>query len=219
MIRIKPVWSCRAVGHRGKPWILTATLLLIRHAAHGHLDRCLSGRMPGVPLSQAGRDQALALARRLASERIDWIDASPLDRTRETAAAIAGPHGLTPDDAPDLVEIDMGDWTGRAFDTLTDDPDWTRWNQERGTARIPGGETMAEAQGRIMTHLRRIAHERTGTTGALVTHSDMIRGAVADILGLSLDHVLRFDIDPASVTRVVMGDWGARLLTLNETAG
>ncbi|WP_309658738.1 MULTISPECIES: histidine phosphatase family protein [unclassified Sphingomonas] len=102
---------------------------------------------------------------------------------------------------------------------MTDDPDWTRWNQERGTARIPGGETMAEAQGRIMAHLRRIAHERTGTTGALVTHSDMIRGAVADILGLSLDHVLRFDIDPASVTRVVMGDRGARLLTLNETAG
>jgi broad specificity phosphatase PhoE len=198
---------------------LTATLLLIRHAAHGHLDRCLSGRMPGVPLSEAGRDQALALARRLAGERIDWIDASPLDRTRETAAAIAGPHGLTPEDAPDLVEIDMGDWTGRAFDTLTDDPDWTRWNQERGIARIPGGETMAEAQARIMAHLRRIARERTGTIGALVTHSDMIRGAVADILGLSLDHVLRFDIDPASVTRVVMGDWGARLLTLNETAG
>ncbi|RSU48580.1 histidine phosphatase family protein [Sphingomonas sp. S-NIH.Pt15_0812] len=198
---------------------MTATLLLIRHAAHGHLDRCLSGRMPGVPLSEAGRDQALTLARRLAGERIDWIDASPLDRTRETAAAIAGPHGLTPEDAPDLVEIDMGDWTGRAFDTLTDDPDWTRWNQERGIARIPGGETMAEAQARIMAHLRRIARERTGTIGALVTHSDMIRGAVADILGLSLDHVLRFDIDPASVTRVVMGDWGARLLTLNETAG
>jgi len=175
--------------------------------------------MPGVPLSEAGRDQALALARRLAGEGIDWIDASPLDRTRETAAAIAGPHGLTPEDALDLIEIDMGDWTGRAFDTLTDDPDWTRWNQERGIARIPGGETMAEAQARIMAHLRRIARERTGTIGALVTHSDMIRGAVADILGLSLDHVLRFDIDPASVTRVVMGDWGARLLTLNETAG
>jgi len=31
--------------------------------------------------------------------------------------------------------------------------------------------------------------------------------------------VLRFDIDPASVTRVVMGNRGARLLTLNETAG
>ena len=198
---------------------MTATLLLIRHAAHGHLDRCLSGRMPGVPLSEAGRDQALALAQRLSGERIDWIDASPLDRTQETAAAIAGPHGLVRVDAPDLAEIDMGDWTGRAFDTLTDDPDWARWNQERGTARIPGGETMAEAQGRIMGHLRRVATERPGTTGALVTHSDMIRGAVAGVLGLSLDHVLRFDIDPASVTRVVMGDWGARLLTLNETVG
>lgn len=198
---------------------MTATLLLIRHAAHGHLDRRLSGRMPGVPLSAAGRDQAAALAQRLAGTRIDWIDASPLERTRDTAAAVAGPHGLVPAEAPDLIEIDLGDWTGRAFDTLTDDPDWARWNQERGAARIPGGETMAEAQARILAHLRRVAAERPGTTGALVTHSDMIRGAVAGVLGLSLDHVLRFDIDPASVTRVVMGDWGARLLALNETAG
>lgn len=175
--------------------------------------------MPGVPLSAAGRDQAAALAQRLAGTRIDWIDASPLERTRDTAAAVAGPHGLVPAEAPDLIEIDMGDWTGRAFDTLTDDPDWARWNQERGAARIPGGETMAEAQARILAHLRRVAAERPGTTGALVTHSDMIRGAVAGVLGLSLDHVLRFDIDPASVTRVVMGDWGARLLALNETAG
>ncbi|MDB5669003.1 MAG: Broad specificity phosphatase PhoE, partial [Alphaproteobacteria bacterium] len=36
------------------------------------------------------------------------------------------------------------------------------------------------------------------------------------ILGLSLDHLLRYDVDPASVTRIVLGDWGGRLLNLNE---
>jgi broad specificity phosphatase PhoE len=44
----------------------------------------------------------------------------------------------------------------------------------------------------------------------------MIRAAVAWVLGLPLDHVLRFDIDPASVTRIVLGDWGGRIMTLNE---
>ena len=42
------------------------------------------------------------------------------------------------------------------------------------------------------------------------------RGAVAAILGLPLDHLLRFDIGPASVTRIDAGDWGMRLVSLNE---
>ncbi len=44
----------------------------------------------------------------------------------------------------------------------------------------------------------------------------MIRGAVADVLGLSLDRLSTFDVDPASVTGLVMGEWGARLLYLNR---
>lgn len=196
---------------------LTATLMLIRHAAHGHLDRLLSGRMPGVPLSEAGERQARALAERLRGDRIDRIWTSPLDRAQATAAAIAAVQGLgVPQVATPLIEIDMGEWTGMPFADLHGDPDWDRWNRERGTARIPGGETMAEARDRIAPFLARVARDHPGETVALVTHSDMIRSAIADILGLPLGHVLRFDIDPASVTRVVAGDWGARLLTMNE---
>jgi broad specificity phosphatase PhoE len=44
----------------------------------------------------------------------------------------------------------------------------------------------------------------------------MIRAAIAWILGLSLDNLLRFDVDPGSVTRLAMGDWGAILTGLNE---
>ena len=196
---------------------MTATILLIRHAAHVDLDIRLSGRRPGVALSETGRAQAAALSRRLAARGVTRIECSPLDRTRETAAAIAGTCGLpepVPVDA--LLEIDLGAWTGRAFGTFGDDPAWRAWNEQRGTARIPGGETMAEAQARIVGHLRETAAARDGETVAMVTHSDMIRGAVAHVLGLSLDHLSRFDIDPASITGLVMGDWGAKLLSLNE---
>jgi broad specificity phosphatase PhoE len=196
---------------------VAATLLLIRHAAHIHLDRKLSGRMPGVPLSDAGRVQAAALGRYLAGAGLTAVECSPLDRTCETAAAIAGAAGLSPPKCVDLlVEIDMGDWTGREFGTFGDDPAWTAWNAARGTARIPGGETMAEAQARIAAHLDTIARERDGETIALVTHADMIKAAVAHVLGLPLDNLLRFEIAPASVTRVVVGEWGAKLLSLNE---
>jgi broad specificity phosphatase PhoE len=196
---------------------MTATVLLVRHAAHIHLDRRLSGRMPGVPLSDAGHSQAALLGRALAERGITAVECSPLDRTRQTAAAIATAAGLPAPVAVDaLTEIDLGEWTGRAFGSFDDDPAWRAWNEHRGTARIPGGETMAEAQARIVGHLGRIGRTRAGETIALVTHSDMIRAAVAWVLGLPLDHLLRFDIGPASVSALVIGEWGARLLGLNE---
>lgn len=197
---------------------MAATFLLIRHAAHVQLDRFFSGRTPSVPLSEAGRAQAAALGRALAATRIDRVVHSPLDRTRETAEAIAAaqvaPPPLTA--AADLLEIDMGEWTGRPVGSFGDDPAWAAWNAHRGTARIPGGESMGEAQARIVDYLAALAADEDGRTVAVVSHADMIRGAVAHVLGLSLDHLLRFDIGPASVSRVVWGDWGARLMSLNE---
>jgi broad specificity phosphatase PhoE len=194
---------------------LTATFLLVRHAAHVHLDQRLSGRMPGVALSAAGHAQASALARGLAGERIDRIVCSPLERTRDTAAAIAAARGASPVLIDALIEIDMGEWTGAAFADL-DGAEWDAWNSARGSAHIPGGETMAEAQARIVGWLQTTAVAEEGATIVVVTHSDMIKAAVAHALGLPLDHLLRFDIGPASVSRMVMGDWGARLLSLNE---
>jgi broad specificity phosphatase PhoE len=195
---------------------VTATILLIRHAAHVDLDRRLSGRRPGVALSEAGRAQAAALAQTLAELGVTRVECSPLDRTRETAAAIAAACGLPePEPVEALIEIDLGEWTGRAFGTFGDDPAWRAWNEQRGTARIPGGETMAEAQARIAGHIAATGRARAGETVAMVTHSDMIRGAVAGVLGLPLDNLLRFEVAPASVTTIVAGDWGAKLISLN----
>ena len=194
---------------------MTATILLIRHAEHGDYDVRLSGRRPGVPLSERGRAQAAALARRLARAGIDRIQASPLERTRETAAAIAAACAVPVRDEPALLEIDMGEWTGREFGTFGDDPAWRDWNEHRGTARIPGGETMAEAQARIVGHLRATAAGHEDATIAMVSHSDMIRAAIAWALGLALDNLLRFDIGPASVSRLVVGDWGVKVLSVN----
>ncbi len=175
--------------------------------------------MPDIPLSDAGREQASRLAASLAGEPLGRVIASPLDRTRETAAAISAGRDVPAETDDALLEIDLGDWTGRAFGSLGDDPAWRLWNAQRGTARIPGGETMAEATGRIVGLLDRLAREPAEATIAIVSHSDMIRGAVAHVLGLPLDNLLRFDIHPASVTRVVWGDWGAKLMSLNERGG
>jgi broad specificity phosphatase PhoE len=193
---------------------LTATFLLIRHAAHVDLDRRLSGRTPGVPLSAAGEAQAQALARRLAGT-VDRVEASPLDRAQATAAAI----GLPVHTVEALTEIDFGPWSGRSFADLAGDPEWDAWNAHRGSARPPEGESMGEAQARVMAHLRATAAAHGDRAIAAVTHADLVKAAVAAVMGVPLDNLGTFDIAPASVTRIVLGPWGGRVLALNEGVG
>jgi broad specificity phosphatase PhoE len=78
---------------------------------------------------------------------------------------------------------------------------------------------MDEAADRIERHMEQLAQARLGARIAFVTHADMIRGLIARVLGLSLDNLLRFEIDPASISRIEAGPGYARVLALNETVG
>jgi broad specificity phosphatase PhoE len=195
---------------------LTATLLLIRHAAHVELGRTLSGRRRDVALSAEGLEQAEIVADLLAVEPLTAVYSSPRERAFYTARSIAEAHELKVGIVDALDEIDFGEWTGIPFNDLEGDPDWNDWNEARATARPPGGESMAEAVARTAAALEAIAADHKGESVACITHCDIIRGAVAHYLGLPLGHMLRFDIDPASVTRLALGSWGARIMTLNE---
>jgi broad specificity phosphatase PhoE len=75
---------------------------------------------------------------------------------------------------------------------------------------------MEEACRRAVDALQEIANRHADQMVVAVSHCDIIRGLVAYFLGLSLDNLLRFDIDPASVSRLVVGSWGARVMSINE---
>ena len=199
---------------------MTSTILLIRHAAHSHVDTILSGRIAGLSLSGIGRSQAASLAHKLEGTRIDGLQTSPVQRARETADAIAGRKDqLDVAIEPALEELDFGEWSGRAFAELDDDPRWTTWNRARGAAVAPEGESMADAQGRAWAHVERTAAARPDQTIAMVSHCDIIRAVIARVLGLSLDYIQRFDVEPASISRIVVGPWGARVISVNERCG
>lgn len=195
---------------------MTATILLIRHASHAHLGKILSGRLAGIGLSDIGAGEAERLADHLRLHELSAIQSSSVQRARETADAIAAGRGLDVAICDAFDEIDFGDWTGRAFDALAGDPDWHHWNNSRATATPPRGESMAAAQERVVAHLEALARAHAGESVAVVTHCDIIRAALVHVLGLSLDAFHRFDVDPASVSRIAMGDWGARVLSINE---
>lgn len=194
----------------------TTTVFLVRHVPHALQGRVQVGRQDGIALAEGSPEKARRVGERLARERLDAIYCSPISRARETAAAVAEPHGLEPVVQPDLSELDFGRWTGRSFDDLDADPDYRAWNAARAMHRAPGGETMLECQARMMRAVERARREHPDGRVALVSHGDPLKTVVLYLLGLPVDAYDRFDLDPGSVTGAVVGDWGAKLLFLNE---
>lgn len=187
---------------------------LARHGVHADYGQVLSGRAGAAPLTVAGRAQAGRLARWALRQGVGVIHASPRSRTVETAALVAEALGAEVQRSGALDEIDFGAWNGRAFADLDGDPLWDGWNRQRSVAPTPGGETMAQAVARAAAHVATLGE--AGTAALCVTHCDIIRGVIAHYLGLSLDHILRFDIDPGSVSTIAFGPDGARIIRINE---
>jgi broad specificity phosphatase PhoE len=195
---------------------MTTTIVLIRHGAHDLLGQILVGRMPGVCLNSSGRAQAEGLIARLSRWRISAIHTSPSSRARETAEPLAKHLNLSAKVDPAFDEIDVGQWTGVHFDTLREDLTWRRWNTSRSLARCPEGESFVDVHARMARGLEQLARHYSGQTVAVFSHGDIIKVAICHVLGLPLDFHVRFDIDPASLSALVYGEWGAKLLKLNE---
>lgn len=196
---------------------MTTTFFLLRHAAHDNVGSYLAGRTPGVTLGHSGRAQALRLGEKMRRERFDVIVASPRERTHETAQAVSVACGIGPVELRDeLDEIDFGTWTGKTFAELNGDPQWRRWNEQRAVAITPSGESMAHVRSRICACMNDLAAKYSDRGVVLVSHADVIKAAVCHALDLPDDAGFRFDIDPASLTVIVKGGWGSKLIRLNE---
>lgn len=191
--------------------------LLLRHATTDAVGQRLSGRLPGVPLNEAGRAQAQQLAGRLGRVPISAIYSSPLARAVQTAEPLAQARALSPIIREDFLEIDFGTWTNRSFAELEKEPLFQRFNSFRSGTRIPGGELMLEAQTRMIAGLTALGAQHPGETVAVVSHADVIKAAVAYYTGTHLDMFQRLEISPASVSIIEVYAETARLLLLNDT--
>jgi broad specificity phosphatase PhoE len=185
------------------------TFLLVRHAAHDLLGKAMAGRAPGVALNEQGRLQAEALVGWLSAKTIAAIYSSPQQRAQETAAPLAAHRGLTVQVDHAFDEIDFGDWTGLPFERLRAEGErWRTWVEQKSIACPPGGEPFAQVQRRAMAGMERLANSHPEETLVVVSHADILKAVLAGILGMSLDHLERFEIAPASLSIVVTGqDW------------
>ena len=197
---------------------MALTLHLLRHAVHGHPTDMLCGRTAGVRLSAEGERQAARLARRFAPGSLEALHTSPARRCRETAEGLEAACGLTAIVDPAADEVDFGDWTGRRFADLEDDPRWRSWNLDRDHATAPHGEAMTCVRARVLALLNEMTTLHPHGRAAVVTHAEIVRTAVLHVLGLPLQAYERLEIGPASITTLHLWPGGGRLLGLNDVS-
>jgi probable phosphomutase (TIGR03848 family) len=195
-------------------------LLLVRHGLTPTTGSLLPGRAPGLYLSDEGRRQAETAAKRIAAlPEVAALYASPLERAWETATIIGTARGLPVQAEPDLIELNVGEWTGRKLEDVAKLPEWRTVQSYPSGFRFGDGESFVEMQARMTGALARLVARHPGATVVAVSHADPIKGAVAHALGTPLDLFQRIVIATASVTAIAYGVSGPVVLTVNSLDG
>ena len=195
-------------------------VLLVRHGQTPTTGKQLPGRTPGLHLSEEGQRQAELAAKRIAElKKVDAVYASPLERSRETAAPIAAACGLEVQLEPGLLECDFGDWTGEELKALMKRPEWRQVQQYPSGFRFPEGESFSSMQARITDCLAGLRALHPGGVVVAVSHADPIKAAVTHAMGAHLDLFQRTVISTCSITAIAYGDAGPVVLTVNSTGG
>lgn len=161
---------------------MTTKVFLVRHGATAwNIEKRAQGHAD-IDLNEDGHKQAAAVATELSHEKLVAVYSSDLKRARDTAAAIAGAHGLEVIVDPDFREIDQGEWEG-----LTTDEIRTRWPDLWGPNRHynarPGGESPQQVKKRALRALAKAVAAHPDEAIAVVSHGGTIRWISAEALG------------------------------------
>lgn len=186
-------------------------LFLARHGEVSNTGAYIGSSDP--PLTEAGRMQALSLARALPLSPLRCL-CSPLVRARQTAGIVARYHDLAPEYIADLREIDFGRWEGLTFpDIEAADAELVgRWLAEKADFTFPEGENIREFRRRVCA----LAPALTALGDTLVVaHGGVIRILICLFLGLELDNYLSFDVRPGGLTILQINNSGATMKGFN----
>ena len=197
-------------------------VLYVRHGRPPTTGARLPGRAPGLHLSDEGRAQAEATAAAIAAmagtdRPVAAVYASPMERTRETAAPIARALGLRVRTARGLNECDFGRWTGRRLRELMKLKAWATVQRQPSAFRFPGGESFAEMQARITGQVADLVARHPGETIVCVSHADPIKAALAQSLGTPLDLFQRIVVSPCSTSAVLHDAQRPTVVHVNAT--
>ncbi|MEU8469209.1 bifunctional RNase H/acid phosphatase [Streptomyces sp. NPDC029006] len=213
-----PGWS--AAPDLGAP----ATFVLLRH---GETPLTPQKRFSGSggtdpSLSGAGREQARRVAEALARRgTVQAVVASPLARTRETAAIVAARLGLDVTLEDGLRETDFGAWEGLTFGEVRDryPDDLNAWLADPEAHPTGGGESFAGTAIRIAAARDELVAAHAGRTVLLVTHVTPIKTLIRLALGAPAKSLFRMELSAASLSAVAYyADGNASVRLFNDTS-
>lgn len=186
------------------------SIILIRHGETAlNVARIL--QPADTPLSERGRRQAVAVARRFSSTAIGAIVSSDLPRAMETAQAISATTGVAVRFSSSLQERNFGELRGMAYDGLGYDP----ISME---AAPPGGESLDAIRERASQAIALLREIRASIKHDLlvVSHGFFIRTLLAHHVQMPDNAPTPTRIDNTSVT-IVTSDTPHHASLVNDT--
>ncbi|HYM82696.1 MAG TPA: histidine phosphatase family protein [Candidatus Dormibacteraeota bacterium] len=202
------------------------TLVLTRHGLTARSDpEQHLGQHIDIGLSEEGREQAMALAGRIADERFDRIVCSPLRRARETAEAVAAGRPIELDAR--LLEMDYGRWEGLTYEGIeaVDAAYRAEWEADPARLPCPGGESADDVAARARSFVEDLLRWADGDPGdrvvLAVAHSSLNRILLCVAMCVPLaQYRRRFTQAQVNITALRYPDGAAadqaRLLVLND---
>ncbi|MGI5442969.1 bifunctional RNase H/acid phosphatase [Streptomyces shenzhenensis] len=223
------VRAARAVATPSAGWAppdlgAPATFVLLRHGETPLTpQKRFSGSGGSDPsLSDVGREQAQRVAAALARRgTVQAIVASPLARTRETAAIVAAGLGLEVAVADGLRETDFGAWEGLTFGEVHErhPDDLNAWLTDPEARPTGGGESFAATAARVAAARDELVTAYAGRTVLLVTHVTPIKTFVRLALGAPPESLFRMELSAASLSAVAYyADGNASVRLFNDTS-
>lgn len=197
------------------------TIYLIRHGAtpsNEQVPPILQGSRVDSQLSEFGQAQAEATGKLLADVRLDAVFSSPMARAVATAEAISEPHGLQVSTIADLHEIDVGQWEGQDWGTISQrtPDDYRRFMEDSGTYGYLGGESYQDVLDRVLPRIERLIAEHEGQHIAVVAHKAVNRSLLAHFLGLEMRRAKDLPQDNCCVNVITARGNKLKLKTLNS---
>ena len=203
-------------------------LILIRHGeTYWNDERRIQGGDSDIELNDTGLEQVRKLAAFLENEPITAIFSSPLQRATATAKVIASHHQLPVEIDQGLRELRVGELEGMSVSNLstTFSQFLMQWWQDRGTMKLPNGESLVELQQRawkvieslLERHKTSPEHSKDATV-VVVSHYFVTLVIILKALDLPLDFFTKFKLDLGGVSILEFRDYGVRLLTFNDTS-
>lgn len=185
--------------------------ILVRHGhSTANAEGILSGRLPGVHLTERGQREALDLSTAFGTITVDQVYVSPLERTQETATRIFGTSTLNLEYG--IIECDYGDWSGLPLSELAKEPLWKDVQASPERVRFPNGESLTAMAARAVDTVQRLSS--TDGIHVFVSHGDIIKAVVSHASGAPFSLFQRIVIDPCSVSVIAYNEQ-PRLLATN----